>query len=179
LALSLLTFFNQYGHPIAEPIAARSFVLRPSGFSLALGISSILIQSALLMGTIVLLARRWSLPFGALTLLIALNAALMSIFHDTYYLAPAALAGGLLADVMLRWLKPAPERPGQLRMFAFAVPAVFYRMCCIALSRRPCITSRQVTQVNIGGASLDGQHPLHCSPYGRIVWLPVPHISSP
>jgi len=126
LTLSVLTFFTQYGHPIAEPIAARGFVSHLTGFARTLGISGILIQSALLMGMIVVLARRWSLPFGALTLLIALNSALMSIFHDTYHLLPAVLAGGLLADVLLRWLRPAAERQPQLRLFAFAVPAAFY-----------------------------------------------------
>ena len=126
LMLSLLSFFTQYGHPIAEPIAARGFVEHPSGYIRALGISAILLQSALLVGMIVLLARRWSLPFGALTLLIVLNGALMSIFHDTYRLLPAVFAAGLLADVLLRWLKPSPGRQLHLRLFAFAVPAAFY-----------------------------------------------------
>ena len=73
-----------------------------------------------------LLVRRWSLPFGALALLIGLNSALMSIFHDTYHLLPAVLAGGLLADVLLCWLRPSVGRHPQLRLFAFAVPAAFY-----------------------------------------------------
>jgi len=128
LILSLLTFFTQYGHPIAEPIAARGFLESPIGFSKALAVSGFLLQSALLVGTILLLTRRWSLPFGALLLLIGLNGALMSIFHDTYYLLPAVSASGLLADVLAIWLKPAPERPAQLRIFAFAVPVVFYSL---------------------------------------------------
>jgi hypothetical protein len=133
LTLSLLTFFTEYSHPIALPIAARGFVSRPSGFIRALGISGIMLQSALLIGMILLLARRWSLPFGALTLLIALNCALMSVFEDTYHLLPAALAAGLLADLLLRWLKPAELRLPQLRLFAFAVPAVFYSLYFLAL----------------------------------------------
>jgi hypothetical protein len=133
LTLSMLSFFTQYGHPIAEPFAARGFVSHPSGFIRALGISAILLQSALLVGMIVLLTRRWSLPFGALTLLIALNSGLMSIFHDTYHLLPAALAGGLLADLLLRWLRPTAGRPAQLRLFAFAVPAASYGLYFAAL----------------------------------------------
>src|SRR6185503_9403697 len=94
----------------------------------ALGISAIILQSALLIGTILLLVRRWSLPFGALTLLIALNCMLMSVFEDTYDLLPATLAAGLLADALLRWLKPTEMRRPQLRLFAFAVPLEFYTL---------------------------------------------------
>jgi hypothetical protein len=133
LTLSLLTFFTQYGHPIAEPIAARGFVAHPTGFVRSLGISGIMLQSALLTGMILLLVRRWSLPFGALSLLIALNSSLMSVFQDTYHLLPAALIAGLLADVLLRWLKPAELRLSQLRLFAFGVPAVFYSLYFLAL----------------------------------------------
>lgn len=133
LTLSLLSFFTQYGHPIAEPIAARDFVPYANGFVRALGVSGILLQSALLMGMICLLTRRWSPPFGALTLLIGLNGALMSIFHDEYRLLPAVLASGLFADAILRWLKPSAARPAQLRLFAFAVPSMFYGLYFVTL----------------------------------------------
>ena len=133
LTLALLTFFTQYGHPIAQPLAARGFGTGSSGFARSLGVSGIILQSALLIGMILLLTRRWSLPFGALTLLIMSNSALMSVFEDTYQLLPAMLAAGLLADTLLRWLRPATERPARLRIFAFAVPALVYGLYFLAL----------------------------------------------
>jgi hypothetical protein len=133
LILSLLTFFTQYGHPIAQPIAATGYGASSTSFARSLGISGILIQSALLIGIILLLIRRWLLPFGALTLLIGLNSALMSVFEDTYHLLPAMLGAGLLADILLLWLRPAAERPARLRAFAFAVPVLWSGLYFLAL----------------------------------------------
>ncbi len=99
----------------------------------SLGVSSIMIQSALLVGVILLLARRWALPLGALTLLIGLNSALMSVFEDNYGLLPAALVAGALADMLLRWLRPSPQRRPQLYLFAFLVPALFYSLYFLTL----------------------------------------------
>jgi Tol biopolymer transport system component len=50
--------------------------------SQALGITSILLQVVLLMALVLLLLRRWALPFGSLTLIFTLNAALMSVLGD-------------------------------------------------------------------------------------------------
>jgi hypothetical protein len=133
LMLALLTFFTQYNHPIAQPIAAQGYSSSSTAFARSLAISGILLQSALLLGAILLLAQRWSLPFGALTLLILLPSALMSVFEDTYHLLPATLAAGLLADVLLSWLRPTTARPARLRVFAFAVPAVLYSLYFLAL----------------------------------------------
>jgi hypothetical protein len=133
LTLALFTFFTEYNHPIAQPIAAVGYTSSSTGFARSLGVSGIMLQSALLLGTILLLARRWSLPFGALTVLIVLPSALMSVFEDTYNLLPATLAAGLLADALLRWLRPSAERPMRLRAFAFAVPALIYSLYFLTL----------------------------------------------
>jgi hypothetical protein len=127
IALSILTFFSQFAHPIAETFASRA------GASRSLGISGILIQSMLLVGVILLLTRRWVLPLGALTLLIGLNSALMSVFEDNYGLLPAMLAAGVLADLLLRWLRPSQQRRPQLHLFAFLVPALLYGLYFLAL----------------------------------------------
>jgi len=39
---------------------------------------------------------------------------------------PAALAAGLIGDLLIRWLRPSPERRVALRVVGFAVPAVFF-----------------------------------------------------
>jgi hypothetical protein len=138
LSLSILTFFTQFAHPLVETIAA-------AGSDRSLGVSSVLIQSALLVGVILLLVRRWALPLGALTLLIGLNGAMMSVFEDTYNLVPAALAAGILADLLLRWLRPSEQRRPQLYLFAFVVPALFYGLYFLALY----LTSRLVWSISL------------------------------
>ena len=95
-------------------------------FNLALGIASVLLQSALLMGVILLLVRNWRLPFGALTLIVAASALLISFMQDTFVLVIPMLVGGPLADVLLRYLRPSAERSNQYYLFAFLTPVLIY-----------------------------------------------------
>ena len=128
ITLSLLTFFTQYANPIVETwtlTKQSEYYAVPDGFKQELGVSAFLIYTVLLTGTVLLLIRRWSLPVGSLTLLFTLNAAGMSAMQDEYRLIPAAFLAGVVADVLLWWLRPSADRPGQLRWFAFAVPALF------------------------------------------------------
>lgn len=133
LLFSLLAFFTQFSHPAIDPWAAHAY--QPIGYpslipfySQALGIDSILLQTAILMSFVLLLTRRWQLPFGSFTLLFTLNAIFISFLNDYYVLIiPIALAG-LSADILCRWLKPGVERPGAFRIFAFTVPCVYYSL---------------------------------------------------
>jgi TolB protein len=92
----------------------------------SLGAASIIVQAALLMGILLLGLRGGTLPVGSLTLILTLNAALMSVVQDQYRLIPAAIVAGLLGDLVLWRLRPSLERPGSVRLFAFAVPVIFY-----------------------------------------------------
>jgi len=51
-------------------------------FSQSLGSISILFQAALLMGLVLLLLRRWLLPFGSMTLVFTLRSVAMSFLND-------------------------------------------------------------------------------------------------
>ncbi len=105
--------YTSQGHTAVDPF-----------FSQSLGITSILLQAALLMALVLLLLRRWALPFGSLTLIFTLNAALMSVLGDQYLLVPAALVAGVIADVLVWRFKPL--RPVDFRIVAFLIPVVFY-----------------------------------------------------
>lgn len=111
-----------------KSVIYTTLVETQSGQNESLGVASILLQTALLMGSLLLVALLWKLPFGALTLLIFLSSLLMSTQHDHYELLPAALLAGISADLLLVWLKPSITRWVQLAMFAFFVPAVFYSL---------------------------------------------------
>ncbi len=126
LLLSIITFFTQFAHPFAS--------FTQYGFpGEALSVAGILLQTALLMGFVLFLVVRWRLPFGSLTLLIALNAALMAAFRDRYVLLPGALVAGIAADALLALLKPSLDRPVRLALVAFLVPVIFYDLFFLTL----------------------------------------------
>jgi hypothetical protein len=136
LFLSLVTFMTQFIHPFVNPWIATG--ARPSSganIRLAAGAAAVLVQSGVLMGLLMLLLRRWTLPPGSFTLMFTLNAALLATQRDEYLLILVAAAGGLFADVLAWRLKPSPTRTGALRLFAFAVPVVLYALYFFMLSR--------------------------------------------
>jgi hypothetical protein len=101
---------------------------RPEGvfYPQALGITSILVQTALQMGLILFVVRRWRLPFGSLTVVFTVNAALMSVLEGWYGLAVLGLASGLIGDALIQWWQPSGDNPLRFRLFACAVPIVLY-----------------------------------------------------
>jgi hypothetical protein len=96
-------------------------------------IVSLLFQSALLMGVVLILVRQWTLPVGALAFLFAVNGLLLSLMHDHYALALAWVGAGFIAELLMWQLKPAAERPGRLSLFAFIIPVVFSGLYFLAL----------------------------------------------
>ena len=125
---SVFTFFTEYAHPFVRLTAAS---INPAGspgnqVNVSLGLVSILFQAALLASIVLLVVRRFTLPFGAFTLIFTLNITLLSILGNHYNLIPAAALGGLGADLLYWQFKPSTQRPDMLRLFAFAVPALFY-----------------------------------------------------
>jgi hypothetical protein len=126
-AYSLLTFFTEYASPRVTPWAVLSGV-RFGQSGLAIGIAGILLQTALLMSFVLLVARRWRLPLGVFTFVLGVNGVLMAAFNPTLGLAllPSAVLGGLAADLLYLVLRPAPQRPVRMRAFAFAMPVVLY-----------------------------------------------------
>ncbi len=140
---SLLAFFTQYAHPFGETLAARG---NGQGFSnQALGVTSILLQSAILMGFVLLIVRRFKLPFGSLMLLLTFNTALVVLMRDNAYtdqniatgalpMIGVALLAGLAGDVLIAWLNPSVERPAAFRTFAFVFPFILYALYFGALA---------------------------------------------
>ncbi len=121
---SVFTFFTSFAHPYVESWTLFAY----GNEGKTLGATSVLLQAGIMMGFVLLAIRRWRLPFGALTLLFTANAALMSVFQDSYLLIPTAALAGILADLLYWWLQPSttPKRTESLRIFAFAVPFVYY-----------------------------------------------------
>ena len=102
--------------------------------STALGIASILLQTALMIGILLLALRRWSLPLGTATAIFSVSAILISFMRDEFKLIPVAIIAGIVADVLIFLLKPAPDRKRPTRIVAFAVPVVYFLLYFVALA---------------------------------------------
>lgn len=122
--LSILTFFTQYANPIVNSWADK-LTAQPQQ---ALGIASILLQTAIIMGVVLLAIRRWQLPPGSFTIVLTITFVLASVLANPIPPLPlvAVLAGinGLMIDALNLALKPSVERRTALRLFAFLVPMV-------------------------------------------------------
>jgi len=103
-----------------HPTLANAFQLQD------LGIAGVLLQSAFLMGAVLVLVAGWTVPPGALTVMFTLNGLLMAIFDNRYVLVLPGLVAGILADLLLWWLKPSLGRRRAYFLLAVVVPVLFY-----------------------------------------------------
>ena len=144
---SLLVFFTQFADPITHSradlnISQIVIFFSPTGsdtdttLSTKLGVASILLQSAIMMGIVLLAVRRWRLPVGSFALIFALNGLLVSFLAgNAPALATMLLSGliGLAVDLLNLLLKPSEQNALGLRVFAFVVPVVNYVVYFAAL----------------------------------------------
>jgi hypothetical protein len=130
--LSVVTVIAQIAHPFV--FLWPSYPQQDSYDKQVLAVVSIALQSIILMIFVLLSVRRWTLPFGAFTLIFTLNITLLSFMQDHYFLILVAALAGLITDLLIWRLKPSVTQPGALRLFAFAVPTVLYLLYFLALT---------------------------------------------
>ncbi len=136
MVFALAAFFTSYANPMLQ-VQAASF---GRGETQDLGVIAVLWQAALLAGASLLLVSRWKLPFGAFTVMFGLHALLMTILNDFFLLIPGALVAGLIADVLVLSLRPSLARPNAFRVFAYAVPAVYYALYFVTIEAAARVT---------------------------------------
>ncbi len=87
-------------------------------------LSSILVTNLVLLAPVLVMLRRWRLPFGTVAIFFTLTAAWMAAVDElrSAETIGVAFVGGLMADWLLEVLRPAPGRLGTFRAFAAAVP---------------------------------------------------------
>jgi hypothetical protein len=92
------------------------------------GVASVLVTNLIVVGPVLLLARRWRLPFGTVTLLATVGAAGLTSLREFVlgWLVPAMLAGGLATDLLVARLRPGPDRPGAFRAVAVLAPPLLW-----------------------------------------------------
>jgi len=123
LLLSMFTFFDQFDQPLVNVWAAgQVFFPDTLRYTEELGILGIMVQTALLTGVVLYLLSRFTLPFGSITLLAGLNGILLGSLAENFNLIPVAILGGLLADLVMLWLRPGPQRITALRLAAVIGP---------------------------------------------------------
>jgi hypothetical protein len=137
LLLAILSFFTAYANPLSDTFIVLGH--RPSDdigiFNYQrLGISAILLQSAIMMGVLLLIVCRWKLPIGSLTLILTIAYGLTVSIHEDFYLIPFEIVAGLVAEAVYWWLNPSVDRPISFRWFAFGVPVVFYALYFLTLA---------------------------------------------
>ncbi|HKZ70842.1 MAG TPA: hypothetical protein VJ020_12220 [Anaerolineales bacterium] len=136
LVLSVLMFFTEYANTIFSPeqVVENPLADTPELFVhylTAVGVAGVLIPTAFVIGAVLFIIRRWTLPIGALTLIVSGSGLLMALFHYhemmTYpqVLIPIA-GGGLIAELAYAWLRPSAEREREMRVFSFVVPLALY-----------------------------------------------------
>src|SRR2546421_4666002 len=122
LLLSMFTFFDQFDQPLVSTWAASPILPATIKYVQELGILGIMVQTALLTGVVLYLLSRFTLPFGSITLLAGLNGILLGSLAQNFNLIPVAILGGLLADLVMVWLRPGPQRITALRLAAVIGP---------------------------------------------------------
>ena len=130
LLLSALTFFTQFSNAFSHAWGyIENVPSRERGYLDVLGVANILFPTTLMIGVLLFAVRRWVLPFGAVTFILLVNAIGMLALEwremqQLWYVLFAALAAGIVGDLLLHLLKPTPANPLALRIFPFAVPFV-------------------------------------------------------
>ena len=130
LVLTLLTFISEYAHPFIEPMANET---RGSSDGAKLGVAGVIIQSAILAGTLLTALRLPRLWPGAFTVVLGLNAVMISFLNDQFWTIGVALVAGIAADVLYRVLRPSTARQAALRAFLAIVPGVLFLAYFLAL----------------------------------------------
>lgn len=123
----VFTFFLSFA-----AVTGKSIILtgdRPDSHTLTdvYGVLSLVVQSNILLGVILFMSRRWRLPFGAVTLIYAVNAALMTWIHidaaAEFLLVANAAIVGLIGDLLLS--RNSRKSKSGIRIMAFLLPFAY------------------------------------------------------
>lgn len=127
LAATIVLLFLQYANALTfssvDVVVALSSV--DEGWTANL-VSSIAVTNLVLVVPLLILARRWMLPLGSVTLVYLAVAALAGAVtgFDNVDLLAGLLLAGVCVDVIGRWLRPAPDQPWRFLSFAALAPLV-------------------------------------------------------
>jgi hypothetical protein len=135
LTSAVLQFFLQYLSAYVTRAPSTPEGSGPGGLlTTIVGVASVLVTNVLVLAPVLLLARRWRLPFGTVALLATAGAVGLTSLRELTlgWLVPAMLAGGLATDLLMARLRPAPDRPGAFRAVAALAPLLLWGAWMVA-----------------------------------------------
>ena len=121
LATALASFFLMYVSAFNEPHLMGFADARSDPGQQVGGIATVLVTTALLMGSVVFVLRRWTPPFGSFTFMFGVVATMSSGLNgfDQAPLVAAAVVGGITADILVK-------RKTSIRILSVVVPVVLW-----------------------------------------------------
>ena len=129
LTTAVVLFFFQYLSAFVTRTPSAAAAGGPDGLlTTIVGVASVLVTNLIVVAPVLLLARRWRLPFGTVTLLVTMGAAGITALRELALgaLVPAMVAGGLATDLLVARLRPGPDRPGAFRAVAALAPLLLW-----------------------------------------------------
>jgi hypothetical protein len=129
LTTAVLLFFFQYLSAFVSRAPSAVVAEGPAGLpGTIVGVAGVLVTNLIVLAPVLLLARRWRLPFGTVALIATTGAAGLTSLRELALgaLVPAMLAGGLATDLLIARLRPAPDRPGAFRAVAALAPLLLW-----------------------------------------------------
>ncbi len=123
-----------------EPVVAWASGLDPDGAAAhwlqVTTLAAIFTTNAALVAPLLLVARRWQPPMGTATMLFTTIAVLTGALHEfalPLFVVAAAVAG-LLTDLLLRAMRPSPDRPRAFWAVGALVPLLVWPLWFLALA---------------------------------------------
>jgi hypothetical protein len=129
LTTAVVLFFFQYLSAYVTRAPSTPAAGDPAGLlATIVGVASVLATNLIVLAPVLLLTRRWRLPFGAVALLAGAGAVGLTSLREFVlgWLVPAMVAGGLATDLLLARLRPGPDRPGAFRAVAVLAPLLLW-----------------------------------------------------
>lgn len=128
--ISDLTFFLMFSHPIFSSTGSRFDHVFSSESGQVAGVLGLMLVGGALVGPVLLVLRRWTLPVGSLTLVWGINTVAMTFlgYHDAsaQSMAGAMMLAALLLDFLLWRLRSWLDATTLLRLFAFSAPTLLF-----------------------------------------------------
>jgi hypothetical protein len=129
LTCAVVLFFFQYLSAFVTRAPSAVVADDPEGLlTTIVGVASVLVTNLIVVAPVLLLARRWRLPFGTVALIATTGAVGLTAVRELALgaLVPAMLAGGLAADLLVARLRPGPDRPAAFRAAGVLVPLLLW-----------------------------------------------------
>jgi hypothetical protein len=148
LAATLVLLFLLYANAFGYSSGGVALALSDLDEGLTTGfVSSMAVTTAVLITTLLTVARRWRLPFGTATILHmavgGLSGAVLAF--ENLDLVVAVVAAGACVDLLASWLRPAPAQLRAYRAFGALAPLLTWSIFIVtAALTAPPLASRHL-----------------------------------